>query len=207
MKYDFSLYYVLDLPTGGRDPLDLAGAATAGGASVIQLRGKEASAREMFELAVAIKRLVQPLGVPLIINDRLDVALAAQADGVHVGADDLPFDIVRYLAHDMIVGVSCYDNIQLAHEALEAGADYVAFGSFYPSPTKRDTIRTPLSVLTEARDLGVPIVAIGGITRDHVPELMRAGASGVAVVSAIQSADDPEQAARALRVTIDEHRV
>jgi thiamine-phosphate pyrophosphorylase len=207
MNYDYSVYFVLDLPTGGRDPIELARAAAAGGASMIQLRGKHAEGCELYELANALKEVLQPLNVPLIINDRLDVALATDADGVHVGDDDLPAEVVRRLAPGRIVGVSCYGDIEHARHAATIGADYVAFGAFYPSPTKPEAPVVPFGVLAEARQFGLPVVAIGGITLERVPELIQAGADGVSVVSAIQGADDPEQAARALHDAVEQARV
>lgn len=206
MQYDYSLYYVLDLPTGGRDPVELARKAATGGASIVQLRGKQTSGRNLYQFALALKQVLQPLGVPLIVNDRLDIALAADADGVHVGADDLPLEVVRRLAPDLIVGVSCYGSLELARQAAAAGANYLAFGAFYPSPTKPEAELAPVSILTEARQSGLPVVAIGGITLEHVPELIQAGANGICVVSAIQSADDPQSAAKVLRTAIEEER-
>jgi len=194
---DDTLYYVLNLPAT-RDPLTLARAAVAGGAGVLQLRGKDARAADLYHLAVALKECLTPVGVPLIINDRLDVALAAGADGVHVGGDDLPCARVRELAPDMILGVSCYGDLTRAARAAAAGADYLAFGAFHPSPRKPDAPVVPRAVLSEARRFGLPVVAIGGVTRATVAELIRAGADGVAVISAIQDADDAERAAREL---------
>jgi thiamine-phosphate pyrophosphorylase len=205
MNYDYSLYYVLDLPTD-EHPVELARKAVAGGASIVQLRGKQATGRELYQLALALKLVLEPMGVPLIVNDRLDVALAAGTDGVHVGADDLPFEVVRRLAPDLIVGVSCYGSLEIARHAAAAGADYLAFGAFYPSPTKPEAELVPLSLLAEARRLALPVVAIGGITLERVPELVRAGADGISVVSAIQGAADPERAAQALRAAIEQQR-
>ncbi len=203
MSQDYSLYYVLDLPTDGRNPIELARAAAAGGASMIQLRGKHVGGHVLYELAVALKNVLDPLNIPLIINDRLDVALAADADGVHVGDDDLPCKVVRRVVPGRIVGVSCYGDIEHVRQAAASGATYVAFGAFYTSPTKPEAPVVPLKVLAEARQFGLPVVAIGGITLEHVPELIEAGADGIAVVSAIQRSDDPERAARALRDTLD----
>lgn len=199
---DYSLYFVLDLPVS-TDPLTLAAAAAAGGATVVQLRGKSASGRELFDLARALKAALAPRGVPLIVDDRLDVALAAGADGVHVGADDLPLARVRALAPDLIVGASCYGDPDLAERAAAAGADYLAFGAFFPSPTKREAAVVPPTVLAAARRFGRPVVAIGGVTLETAPALIRAGADGIAVVSAIQAVPDPQAAAAALRAAID----
>ncbi len=206
MQPDYSLYYILDLPTGVRDPLELAREAIAGGATMLQLRGKHADGRELYQLALALKEVLTPFGVPLVVNDRLDVALAADADGVHLGADDLPYDAVRRLAPDILVGVSCYNSLQRARQFAAAGADYVAFGSFYPSPTKPQAKPASLSLLAEARQLDVPVVTIGGITLERASELIRAGADGICVISAIQNAPNPRAAAEALRTAIEDAR-
>lgn len=202
---DYSLYFVLDLPVAG-DPVALAREAATGGASLVQLRGKSATGRDLYDLALALKAALVPLGVPLILNDRLDVALAAGADGVHVGADDLPAERVRQLGRELILGVSCYGELARAERAIAAGADYVAFGAFFPSPTKQEAAVVPTAVLGEARRLGRPVVAIGGITLEQAPAMIAAGADGVAVVSAIQGAADPRAAARQLRQAIDRAR-
>lgn len=201
---DYSLYFVLDLPPGPfpGDPIALAAEAAAGGAGVVQLRGKHATGRDLFDLARALKPVLAPHRVPLILDDRLDVALAADADGVHVGADDLPLDRVRALAPNLIVGASCYGDPDRAARAAAAGADYLAFGAFFPSPTKREAAVVPPTVLAAARPLGLPIVAIGGITLATAPSLIAAGADGIAVVSAIQAAPDPRAAAAALRAAV-----
>lgn len=199
---DVALYFVLDLPAA--DPVALAREAAAGGATIVQLRGKQTSGRELYDQARALKAALAPVGVPLVVDDRLDVALAAEADGVHVGAADLPVERARALAPDLILGVSCYGDPALAERAAAAGADYLAFGAFSPSPTKREAAVVSPSVLGQARRFGPPVVAIGGITLRQVPALIAAGADGVAVVSAIQAAPDPRAAARALREAVDQ---
>jgi len=206
VERDYSLYYVVDLPVpAGREPIGLVSEAVAGGATAVQLRGEGASGRELYELATALKGALAA-GVPLIVNDRLDVALAAGADGVHVGAEDLPFGRVRELAPGLILGVSCYGDLALAERAAAAGADYLAFGAFFPSPSKRKAAVVPTAVLAEAGRLGRPVVAIGGITLERVEGLVAAGADGVAVISAIQGADDPRAAAAELRAAVDRAR-
>ncbi len=202
MSPDYTLYYVLDVPTR-HDPVELAREAVIGGASAVQLRGKRSTALELCRLAAALKEVLLPLGAPLIVDDRLDVALATGADGVHLGESDLPFERARDLAPDLILGVSCYGDLGRAHAAVEAGADYLAFGAFFPSPSKPDAKVVPLSVLSDARRLGKPVVAIGGIRPDTVPDLLAAGADGIAVISAIQGSADPREAAHALRVVVD----
>lgn len=205
MNVDYTLYFVLDLPSE-RDPLELARQAVAGGASVLQLRGKHSDATELYHLARALKQDLAPAAVPLIVNDRLDVALAADADGVHVGIDDLAIEQVRALAPHLLLGVSCYGDLDRARRAAEAGADYLAFGAFYHSPSKPEAELVPISVLTEAKQLGIPVIAIGGITQENVSELVRAGADGIAMISDIQQAPDPTAAARSLRTLIEKAR-
>jgi len=200
---DLSLYYLLNIPSE-RDPIQLAQAALAGGVTAIQLRAKQSEARELFELATALKPITQQAGALLFINDRVDVALAANADGVHIGKDDLPLDVTRKMFPGLI-GVSCYGSIELAQKAVAGSADYVAFGSFYASPTKPHAPRLSFSILEEAKSLQVPTVAIGGITEKHVAPLFQAGVDGIAVISAIQNQPDPQQAAQNLRDLIQEN--
>jgi len=202
---DYALYYVLDLPARG-EPATLVAAAVAGGATIVQLRGKDIPAGELYTTTLSVQSALRGTGVPLVINDRLDVAMAAGADGVHVGGSDLPFERVREIAPGLIVGVSCYGDLDRARRAVAAGVDYVAFGAFAPSPTKTEAAVIPLTTLAGARDLGVPVVAIGGISLDRVEELIRAGADGVAVISAIQGAPDPGVAARDLRAAVERGR-
>ncbi|MEJ7762009.1 MAG: thiamine phosphate synthase, partial [Thermomicrobiales bacterium] len=155
---DYALYYVLDLPARG-EPATLVAAAVAGGATIVQLRGKDIPAGELYTTTLSVQSALRGTGVPLVINDRLDVAMAAGADGVHVGGSDLPFERVREIAPGLIVGVSCYGDLDRARRAVAAGVDYVAFGAFAPSPTKTEAAVVPLTTLAGARDLGVPVVA------------------------------------------------
>jgi thiamine-phosphate pyrophosphorylase len=142
--------------------------------------------------------LCRKFRAPLIVNDHLDLALAAQADGLHLGAEDESLATARErLGPARILGASCYDRLELALDAERLGADYVAFGSFFPSSVKPGAVRAPLALLREAsRRLSVPVVAIGGITPDNAPQLIAAGASAIAVVSALFGADDVGLAAR-----------
>ncbi|HEX5436556.1 MAG TPA: thiamine phosphate synthase [Gemmatimonadaceae bacterium] len=181
----------------GRDGLVArALGAVRGGATMVQLRLKDADARTLVEVACA---LVVAMPVPVVVNDRVDVALAARAAGVHVGADDLPVDAVRRIAPPgFIVGASVGCDAEVAGAR---GADYVGIGPVYATVSKRDAGSAIGVAEFErlARACGVPAVAIGGITPERVPPLMAAGASGVAVIRAILSAADPEAAARAMR--------
>ena len=172
-------------------------AALAGGAAVIQYRNKTADAACRRTQAAALARIHAARGALFIVND--DPALAAEvgADGVHVGADDGSVALAREIVGpDRIVGVSCYDDLSQAHAAVAAGADYVAFGSFFPSAVKPDACRADIDLLGQARIFAVPLVAIGGITAANAPTLFRAGADAVAVISAVFDAPDVEAAAR-----------
>ncbi|HSB49069.1 MAG TPA: thiamine phosphate synthase [Burkholderiales bacterium] len=175
-----------------------AEAALRGGAKLLQYRNKTAAAALRLTQARALLALCRKYRVPLIINDRLDLALEVPADGVHLGADDVPLATARArLGPARLLGASCYDRLEAALEAERLGADYVAFGSFFPSSVKPGAVRAPLALLREAkRRLSVQVVAIGGITLDNAPQLIAAGADSVAVISALFDADDIGIAAR-----------
>ncbi len=172
-------------------------ACLTGGAQVVQYRNKTSDAPHL-AMATALVSLCRQHGVPLIVNDDVDLALNADADGVHLGRDD--GDIAsarRRLGADSIIGVSCYGDLQLALDAQEAGADYVAFGSMFASMTKPHAPHAPLSLLTDAAaQLRIPIVAIGGITLQNAPQAIAAGADAIAVISAMFDAPDIRQAAQ-----------
>jgi thiamine-phosphate pyrophosphorylase len=173
-------------------------AALAGGARLLQYRNKPARPELRLAQARALRMLCQSYRVPLIVNDHLDLALAAEADGLHLGAEDGSLAAARErLGPARILGASCYDRLERALEAERLGADYVAFGSFFPSSVKPGAARASLALLREAtRRLAVPVVAIGGITPDNAPQLIAAGAAAVAVVSALFGVDDVALAAR-----------
>ena len=183
---------------GGRSVLDVALAAAQGGATMVQLREKDATMRAFVEAARALKAALAPLGVPLAINDRLDVALAVDADGLHVGQDDLPVaEARRLLAPGKFIGLSITALDQILRPDAEA-ADYLGVGPIYAQQTKVDAA-APLGLEGLRRIRGLtdkPIVAIGGLTPDNSASVLAAGANGLAVVSAIVAADDPEAAAR-----------
>ena len=182
---------------------DVAAAAVAGGVTVIQFREKEGDSRTLLWEVRALKDRL-PVHVPLIVNDRLDIALAAGADGVHVGQGDLPCAAVRRIAGpDLIVGVS----VSTPAEAVLAerdGADYLGVSPVFDTPTKTDTpLATGLDGLRRIRlAVRLPLVAIGGIHAGNAEAVMRAGADGVAVVSAIMAAADPQAAAKALAAAV-----
>jgi thiamine-phosphate pyrophosphorylase len=174
-------------------------AAIAGGATLVQYRNKIAGRELRLEQASALTSLCRERGALLIVNDSIDVARAVDADGVHLGRDDGPVAPAREaIGKGKLVGISCYRSLETAREALAAGADYVAFGSFFPSSVKPSAVRAPLELLTQARQtMTAPIVAIGGITAKNGGALVRAGADALAVISAVFAVDDVESAARA----------
>lgn len=167
-------------------------------ASCLQLRNKAMDADALRVAGIALRSACKDAGVPLLIND--DAALAAElgADGVHLGEHD--GDIAsarRLLGDDAIIGVSCYDDIERARRLAAEGANYLAFGAFFPSPTKPNASRASLQLLRDSAHLGLPRVAIGGITPDNAPSLVAAGADLVAAISGVFDAPDPVAAARA----------
>jgi thiamine-phosphate pyrophosphorylase len=173
-------------------------AALAGGAGAVQYRQKKADARLRLGQGRALLDLCRRYRRPLIINDHLELALALDADGLHLGADDGDLAAAKArLGRGKILGASCYDRLESALEAQRAGATYVAFGSFFASTVKPGAVRAPLGLLRSARGrLAVPVIAIGGITLENAPQLIEAGADGVAVISAVFAAPDVEAAAR-----------
>ncbi|MGD9609682.1 MAG: thiamine phosphate synthase [Desulfovibrionaceae bacterium] len=206
---DLGVYLVTDRPAFlGRNPLEVVSAAVAGGASVVQLREKRATTREFVELARALLTLLRPLGVPLVINDRVDVALAAGADGVHVGQDDMdPRDVRGLIGPDKILGLSV-TGADEARAARGMPVDYLGAGPVFATATKKDAgAPQGLSGLVTMLDLAeVPVVAIGAITADNAAAVMETGVNGLAVVSAICSAPDPRAAAQVLRRIADAKR-
>ena len=183
---------------GGRSVVDIALAAARGGATMVQLRDKDATTRAFVEQARALMAALKPLGVPLAVNDRLDIALAVDADGLHVGQDDLPVaEARRLLGPGKFVGLSITAVDQALRPDAEA-ADYLGVGPIYAQQTKADA-KAPLGLDGLRRIRGLtskPIVAIGGLTPDNSAPALAAGADGLAVVSAIVAAADPEAAAR-----------
>jgi len=167
-------------------------------AACLQYRNKRANDSERRRQADGLRALCSNAGVPLIVNDDAALAAAVGADGVHLGEHDGAIATARaLLGNDAIVGVSCYDDAQRAKAAAAQGADYVAFGAFFPSPTKPAARRASLELLHRAGPLDVPRVAIGGITPDNAPTLVAAGADLIAVISGVFEAPDPVAAARA----------
>ena len=173
------------------------GAAIDGGVRVIQYRNKTAPHALRLEQARALKTLCAGSGAALIVNDHLDIAIAVNADGAHLGREDGAARLGREsLGPEKLLGISCYDSVERALDAERDGADHVAFGSFFPSRVKPGAVRASLDVLKRAkRDLELPIVAIGGITLDNAAQLIAAGAASLAVISALFDAPDIAAAA------------
>jgi thiamine-phosphate pyrophosphorylase len=186
---------------GDRSWTAVVEAALRGGARAIQLRHKRASARELAELGRALRELTRAYDALLFVNDRADVALAVDADGVHLGADDVPVREIRRVApREFLIGASA-DTVDAARDAEAQGADYLGVGALFGTLTKpevRDE-RIGLDRLAQvARAVRIPVVGIGGVTAENAPSVLRAGAAGVAVVRAVLAAPDPEAATRAL---------
>ena len=213
MKYrhiDYSLYLVTDRRlANGRNTLDIVRAAVQGGVTCVQLREKTCSTREFITEALAIRDFLQARGIPLIINDRVDVALAVGADGIHLGQSDMPLGLARALVNDsMLVGISV-ESLEEAMQAEAEGADYLGVSPIYPTATKTDTA-APLGLQglrAIRRAVHLPLVGIGGLNLQNAAPAIHHGADGIAVVSAIVAAADPEQSARELRQEISRARV
>lgn len=177
------------------------------GWAALQYRNKRAGAAQRETEARALAALCRECGVPLIVNDDVDLALAVGADGVHIGRGDGDLAVVRTRIGNRLLGASCYDSLDGARRAVAAGADYIAFGSVFPSPTKPDAVRAPLNLFRPARALGVPLAAIGGITLENAADVIRAGADCVAVISALFEAPDIRERARAFTDLFSSARV
>ena len=175
----------------------LTAAALKGGARIVQYRNKTASPALRGEQARALLDICNQHDAILLINDHVDLAAEIDAHGAHIGGEDDSLELARKrLGKNRIIGVSCYKELARAQAAVEGGADYIAFGSFYASSVKPSAVRAPLSLLTAARGLGLPVVAIGGITPDNAGALIAAGADAVAVISALYAAPDVTAVAR-----------
>jgi thiamine-phosphate pyrophosphorylase len=206
---DLSLYLVTDRSLSmGRSLEEIVLSAVRGGVTAVQLREKDASTREFLTLALKLKENLGPLGIPLIINDRIDIALAAGADGVHIGQEDMPYPKVRkLLGPEALIGLS----VESEEQALEADrwdVDYLGVSPIFTTPTKAELeTEWGLQGLSRLRRLSRKfLLAIGGISSGNAAQVLRAGADGLAVVSAICSAADPGRAAAELRSIIDSIR-
>jgi thiamine-phosphate pyrophosphorylase len=207
---DYSLYLVSDRGLSrGRTTQQIVEAALCGGVTCVQLREKTCSTREFITQALSIKDHLKRHNVPLIINDRVDIARAVNADGVHLGQSDMPIEMAKAILKDsMIIGISA-ESLEDAVQAEKDGADYIGVSPIYATPSKTDAA-SPLGLegLREIRkSVKIPLVGIGGLNRENAGEVINNGADGVAVVSAIVAADDPEKAARELKKIIEQARL
>lgn len=197
---DYSLYLVTDRDLMSTPTIEEAvELAVRGGCTVVQLREKTTASREFYDYAVRVKRITDRCGVPLIINDRVDIALAVDAAGVHVGQSDLPAPVVRDLVGpDKILGVSA-STFEEAIAAAQEGADYLGVGAMFATDTKSEAVLTPMEDLRRIRAaVRIPLVVIGGIGMATLPQFRATGIDGLAVVSAILAQPDIERAAREL---------
>lgn len=195
---DPSLYVVLDRAAArGRDLVDLVDAVLAGGCRMVQLREKDWPSGRLWPLAERILDRCRRARATFVVNDRVDLAVALGADGVHLGQEDLPPAAARgLLRRGMILGLSTH-SVEQARAAQSAGADYIAVGSMFPTATKPDFQLVGPDLVRKLRsEIRVPLVGIGGITAENAADVIRAGADGVAVISAVCGADDPARATR-----------
>lgn len=203
---DLSVYVVLDRDfTAGRALRDVADAAIRGGATVLQLRDKSSDIRRFFADAIELQQLARAAGVPLIINDRVDIALAIDADGVHVGEDDLPVGATRRLVGPgKFIGASA-GSVEAARAAIAAGADHLGVGPVYEARATKADAGPPVG-LTLIRAVAafspLPVVGIGGITSENAAAVIEAGAAGVAIITAVGLAPDVEMATQALAMVV-----
>lgn len=201
-RINFRLYVVTDRhEVAGRDLAEIVAAAAQGGAGAIQLREKDLSARDLYALGARLQVALAPYGVPLLINDRLDVALALDAAGVHLAGHSLPTAVARrVLGAGKLLGVSTH-SVEEARCAAEDGADFIVFGPVFTTPSK--VAYGPPQGLqyltTVVRAVRIPVIAIGGINHTNLPQIVQAGAYGVAMIRAVLAAPDPYTATQQLR--------
>ncbi len=198
---DYSLYLVTDRNlSNGKSNLDVVETAVKGGVTCVQIREKECSTREFIRQARQLKILLANYNVPLIVNDRVDVAIAADADGIHLGQSDMAIaDARKIVGSSVIIGISA-ESLEDAIKAEKQGADYIGISPVFNTSTKKDTA-PPLGIkgVKEIRNhVHIPLIGIGGIGKNNAQDVIHAGADGIAVVSAIVAASSPEQAAREL---------
>lgn len=202
MNMDYSLYLVTDESVPTDQLLRVVGEAVEGGVTLVQLREKRSEGKIFYEKALKLKQFLKEnyAHIPLIINDRVDIALAVEADGVHIGQKDIPVTAVRKIVPEsMIVGVSV-SNVTEAKETEKNGADYLGVGAVYPTTTKDNAEHLPEGMLEEiAKTVTIPVVAIGGLKVDNLEKVRCENVHGIAVVSGIMHAENPKEAAGAYR--------
>ena len=201
MKFDTSLYFITDSTNYSEEEfLFRVEQAIMGGVTLLQLREKEKTTREYIELAKKVHTITKKYNVPLIIDDRVDVALATDAEGVHLGKEDMPIDIARkILGKDKIIGATA-KTVPWAMEAYDKGADYLGVGAIYPTTTKVKTVLTSVDTLKDiCAAVPIPVNAIGGLNKDNVDILKDVDIDGICVVSAIMKSEDAKRAAQELK--------
>lgn len=203
---DTRIYFITDSSAySEQEFLDRVRAALAGGVTIMQLREKERTTREYISLAQKVHALAQQFGVPLIIDDRVDVALAAKAEGVHLGQSDMPINSAREILGDGFIIGATTKTAEQALEAYEQGADYLGVGAIYPTTTKVKTVLTSTETLDAiCKAVPIPVNAIGGLNKDNIDVLKGIGIKGICAVSAIMKADDPKTAAEELSAAVKE---
>ena len=203
MKFDSSMYFITDSSNYSEEEfLHRVEQALMGGVTLLQLREKDKTTREYIDLANKVHTLTKKYNVPLIIDDRVDVALAIDAEGVHVGQSDMPVSMARELmGNNKIVGATT-KTVEQAVEAYAQGADYLGVGAIYPTTTKVKTVITSTETLSNiCSAVPIPVNAIGGLNKDNIDILKSIPIAGICVVSAIMKADDPKQATTELKVS------
>ena len=202
MQIDYSLYLVTDRTfLRGRKLSEVVEEAILGGVTIVQVREKELSTKQFYKIALEVKEVTDKYKIPLIINDRIDIALAVDADGVHLGQDDMPLKIARkIIGENKIIGISA-GNVEEAKEAEKDGADYIGIGAVFFTGTKKD-IDKPIGLeglKTIVHSVNIPSVAIGGVNKNNAEEVIKTGANGISVISAILNNDDVKKAAKELK--------
>lgn len=201
MKFDITLYLVTDSTNFKEEEFLLrVEQACDGGVTMVQLREKERCDSEYLELAIRVKEITDRYDIPLIIDDRVDIAMASDAAGVHLGQNDIPILFARKLmGKDKIIGATT-KTVEQAKKAVQEGADYLGVGAIYPTTTKVKTVITEVSILNHiCNTVEIPVIAIGGLNKDNCDILKESPIHGIAVVSAIMKAEDPEKAASELK--------
>lgn len=197
MRFQSRFYAIVD-PAGGHEPVALARILLDSGARVMQLRLKDASSREFLSAARAIAKMCRERGATMIVNDRADIAMLSDADGVHLGQNDIPIEAARKIVGGKIIGVST-SSVELARAAQSGGADYIGFGPMYPGGLKQIKIGQGLERLRAVRAaVTIPIVAIGGITEAAVEDVLAAGADAAAIITDVVKASDISAKVRAI---------
>ncbi|MCE5285680.1 MAG: thiamine phosphate synthase [Pelosinus sp.] len=201
---DYSLYLVTDrVLVGSKDFYYSIELALQGGVTMLQLREKAVSTLDFYEIALKVKEIAKEYSVPFLINDRLDIALAVDADGLHIGQEDMPLTVARkILGPDKLIGVSTF-TVEESLLAVKEGADYLGVGAIFPTGSKADAHTVSLTALAQIKEaVNIPVVAIGGINEQNAERAMAAGIDGVSVISAILAQADVQEAAKNLQKII-----